>query len=205
MTATPSPLGTMLTAGMNRLFDRLVDLDPASAERLAELEGRTLEVQLEGPGINLLLNVSDGRLRASIGGEAQPDASLKATPGGFLALAASGGETAVGRLKIEGDVDTARRFQELFAGLDPDWEEGMTRVFGDVIGFQAARLMGNGVAWLRQAGASLAESASEYVREESRQLVTRPEMEEFLDAVDDLRDDVAHLESRVQRLQEPDS
>ena len=195
----------MLTSGLNGLFERLVGLDPVSAERLAQLEGRTLEVQLLGPGIKLLLSVEDGRLRASINDQVEPEASLQATPGGFLALAASGGETAVGRLKIEGDVDTARRFQEFFAGLDPDWEEGLTRVFGDVIGFQAARLLGDGVAWLRQAGALMAESASEYVREETRQLVTRPEMEEFLDAVDDLRDDVAHLESRMQQLQEPDS
>ena len=104
---------------------------------------------------------------------------------------------------MEGDADTARRFQEFFSGLSPDWEEALTRVFGDVLGFQAARALRGGLTWMRQAGLSLAENFSEYLREESRQLVTRPEMEEFLDAVDDLRDELARLEARLERLGDP--
>ena len=75
----------------------------------------------------------------------------------------------------------------------------MTRIFGDVIGFQLSRLVGGGLGLAKHARDSMERNISEYLREESRQLVTATEMDQFLDNVDDLRDDVARLEARLRR------
>ena len=193
------PSESMLAAGLSRAFARLLTYDLNARERLARMDGLVLGVVISGPELKFRLAVQDRGLVALPGLDEGEGATISATPGAFLALAASGGELSVGQFKVQGDADTARRFQEFFAGLSPDWEEALSRVFGDVIGFQAARAVRGGLVWVRQAGRSLAENLSEYLREESRQLVTRPELEEFLDQVDELRDDVARLEARLKR------
>lgn len=193
-----------LVQRLNDLFSRGLALDPDLKRKLRPLEGRSMGVTLDGPGLSVTLSVTDRSLAARPGLDDGASAVVRASPGAFLALAASGGASAVGRLTIDGDAETARRFQAFFRSLDPDWEEALTSILGDVAGFQASRLLRQGARWLREAGESLSEQASEYVREESRQLVTRPEMESFLDDVDDLRDDAERLLQRADRILPPE-
>jgi ubiquinone biosynthesis protein UbiJ len=74
-------------------------------------------------------------------------------------------------------------------------------VFGDVVGVQIANACADALRRTRSAGAGLAESAAEYVVEESRDVVGRDELNAFHDDVDALRDDVERLAARVRRLQ----
>jgi ubiquinone biosynthesis protein UbiJ len=188
-----------LSRRLCELLDRVVALDPTATRSLRRLEGRSLGVALRGPGMRVVLAVKDGHM---VPGDPDGDvgAWIKATPGSLISLAASGGRAVAGQLEMSGDGETAARFQEFFRGLSPDWEEGLTRVFGDVLGVQIARGLRGGGELVRQAGYSLSRNVSDYLREESRQLVSQPELDEFLDQVDDLRDDVERLEARVRRL-----
>lgn len=186
-----------LADGVNGLIGRLLKLDPEIKRKLRGLEGRCIAITLDGPELSFHLRCDDRALLALPGFPEAPGAQIRATPGAFMALAASGGAGAVGKVSVEGDAETARRFQQFFTELSPDWEDALTQLFGDVLGFQVSQLMGRGLSWLKSAGRSMGETGSEYLREESRQLVTRPEMEAFLDAVDDLRDDVERIEARV--------
>ncbi|MFK7957186.1 MAG: SCP2 domain-containing protein [Lysobacterales bacterium] len=188
-----------LADGVNTLLGRILKLDPELKRKLRGLEGRCLAVTLDGPELSFHVRCDDRELKALPGFPESPGAQIRATPGAFLALAASGGTGAVGKVSVEGDAETARRFQQFFSDLNPDWEEALTGLFGDVLGFQVAQLMERGFSWLKSAGRGLGETGSEYLREESRQLVTRPEMEVFLDAVDDLRDEVDRLEARLRK------
>ena len=144
--------------------------------------------------------VDEGRFRVAPVHEAEPDAWLRASPGAFAALGSSGGQAAAGQIELSGDTETARRFQQFFNDLEPDFEESMTRIFGDVLGFQLSRFVTGSLAWAKRTGSRFAEDVGDYLKEESRQLVAKPELEQFLDGVDDLRDDAARLERRVQKL-----
>ena len=75
------------------------------------------------------------------------------------------------------------------------------RVFGDIAGVQVARALAAGLRQARVAGRNLAESAAEYVTEESRDVVPRAELEAFHDDVDALRDDVERIAAKIARLQ----
>lgn len=186
--------------GLAAALNRVVSLDPDARRKLRKLEGRTVGIELAGPDIEFALGVRDGRFEFGPMEAMAPDARIRATPGAFVALAGSGGAAASGNLELAGDTESARRFQQFFSELDPDFEEAATRIFGDVIGFQVSRLVAGGVRWARQSSWRLAEDLSEYLREESRQLISAPEMEHFLDEVDDLRDGVERLAVRVNRL-----
>ena len=181
-------------------LNRVVALDPEARRKLRKLEGRTVGIELTGPGIRFALGVEDGRFGFGPIEAIEPDATIRATPGAFVAMAGSGGQAAAGNIELAGDTETARRFQQFFSELSPDFEEAATRIFGDVIGFQVSRLVAGGMKWARESSWRFAEDVSEYLREESRQLVNEPEMEAFLDAVDDLRDDVERLSVRVDKL-----
>ncbi len=190
-----SALGKLMAGALNRA----INLDPDSKRPLRRLEGRSLGIEVLGPGLRFVLQVDEGEFEVVLDDSIEPSAWVKATPGAFLALAATQGQAGAGKMEIVGDVEAGRRFQELFENLNPDFEESFTRVFGDVMGVQIARLVKGGMDWARQRGKHLSEDVGVYLRDESRQLVNRYEMEEFLDAVDDLRDDVARLQKRIDR------
>jgi len=179
--------------------NRLLAMDADTAARLAEFEGRTVAFHLEGPEIWLYLTPEGRGLKVSAQGQAET--TLRGTPGALFASAVSDPEQrAAGRIHIEGDAHLGQAFERLARRLKPDWEEPLARAFGDVVGPRIARALRGGVAWTRDAGVSVAEQFSEYLREESRHLVSRPEMDAFLAEVDELRDAVERLQARIEHL-----
>ena len=70
----------------------------------------------------------------------------------------------------------------------PDFDEAFAKVFGDVIGFQIARAVRGGLGWARASAQALTRDTVDYLQEESRDLVGRPELDGFLDEVDALRE-----------------
>ena len=207
--------GRALEAALNRALA----LDPDTRDALRPLDGRSVVLSLDPPGaegapLALRLTVAQDRLNVGpVDLEATPDLAVRGTLAGALSFGMQtllpkllGGRedddasVPVGRMRIEGDADLARRLQRLAERFDPDWRQPFAAVFGDVVGVQIA----NGfVAALKQAragGRSFAENAAEYLTEESRDVVPRAELEAFYDDVDALRDDAARLAARVARL-----
>src|SRR5690606_6756036 len=106
----------------------------------------------------------------------------------------------VGRIRVSGDVELARRLQRLAERFDPDWQLPFVRVFGDILGVQVAQALAAALRQARDTGRALAESGAEYLTEESGDLVGKAELQAFHDDVDTLRDDVERLAARVARL-----
>jgi len=192
----PAPLLRLLEG----LLNRLLALDSSASAALTALEGRSVALRLKPWPSPLQLTVSAGRLLASDANA--PDLAISATPGALLAMAAERGgfELPAGRIDISGDADLARRVQKLIAGLDPDWDRPFVQFFGEVAGFQLAKGVRGALAWGRATAKSMVLNSSEYLREESRDLIAPGELADFVDAVDVIRDDVERLEARIERL-----
>ena len=194
--------GRALQAALNRALA----LDPDTRDSLRTLDGRTVALQLASPPLAMQVRVAGDRLEVGPVPDAQePDLSVRSTIGGLLSqlpFLRNDKATPVGQLRIEGDADLARRLQRMAERFDPDWQQPFTRVFGDVLGVQVAKAFAATLREARVVGRNLAESAAEYVTEESRDVVPRAELEAFHDAVDTLRDDAARLAARVARLRE---
>ena len=215
---TDSPFDWKPVAGraLEAALNRAVALDPDTRDALQPLNGRSVVLALdaaESP-LAMRLQVDGDRLRVGpVDAEQTPDLAVRSTLGGVLSFGMQtllpkllgkrdDDEAAVpvGRMRIEGDAELARRLQRLAERFDPDWQQPFTAVFGDVLGVQIA----NGVAAaLRQArvgGQKFAETAAEYLTEESRDVVPRAELDAFHDDVDTLRDDAERLAARIARL-----
>jgi ubiquinone biosynthesis protein UbiJ len=101
---------------------------------------------------------------------------------------------------IRGDAEVAELYRELLALARPDPEEETARLFGDVTARRLGNFARDTIAWLKGAKRSVGENIAEYLTEESRDLVNRTELDEFLRGVDDLREGTDRLEARIRRL-----
>jgi ubiquinone biosynthesis protein UbiJ len=199
------PAGRALEAALNRALA----LDPETRAALAPLDGRSVELAVESPPLALRIGVDGERLRVGpADASREPDLGVRGTLGGLLSLlplplsgnSRSDDAPPVGRMRISGDAELARRLQRLAERFDPDWQLPFTAVFGDIIGVQVAGAVAAALRHARDAGRDLAGVAAEYVTEESRDVVPRAELDAFHDDVDTLRDDAARLAARVARL-----
>jgi ubiquinone biosynthesis protein UbiJ len=203
----PNPILSMLGRGMQSALNHALDLDPDTRSHLQPLDGRALQLSFKGTGMTLRLRVDGERLIVGPGFEGPSGLHVTATPGSLLGMAVArlrgDAEASLppGQVEISGDAELARRLQGLAARFQPDIDEAFCRAFGDVLGFQIARGFRRAIGAARDTAATLIRDGADYLVEESRDLVAKPELEQFLDDVDSLRERADRFAARVDRLQ----
>lgn len=194
------PAGRALEAALNRALR----LDAATRDALIPLNGRSIAVRMQAPALALRITVDGERLRIGPDDGDAADLSVRGTIGGLLGqlpMFRRDNAPAIGKLRIEGDAELARRLQTLAQRFDPDWQRPFAQVFGDVLGVQIADALADALRHARSAADDGAHVVAEYLTEESRDIVAKAELNAFLDDVDALRDDVERLAARIGRLQ----
>jgi ubiquinone biosynthesis protein UbiJ len=195
------PAGRALEAALNRVLA----LDPDAQAGLRALDGRRVALRVDSPPLALEVRVEGDALRVGPPGHGrEPDLGVRGTLAGLLGqlpMFRRDDAPPVGRLRIEGDAELARRLQQLARNFDPDWQKPFAEVFGDVVGVQVANAFATALKQARDFAANGAETFAEYVTEESRDVVPKAELDAFHDDVDALRDDLERLAARVARLQ----
>jgi ubiquinone biosynthesis protein UbiJ len=127
------------------------------------------------------------------------DATISGSPLALLRLAgATGGRGAA----VSGDAEIANSYRELLAFARPDFEEELSRLIGDVAARALSQFALKTVEWARGARRTAGENIAEYLQEESRDLVNKPELEEFLHGVDTLRETADRVDARIARLEQ---
>ena len=205
MTERPLPFdslkplaGRTLEAALNRALA----LDPETRDDLRALDGRRVVLRIASPPLTVQVRVAGNRLEVGPADEDEPDLAVRATLGGLLSqlpFFKRDDAPPVGKLRIEGDADLARRLQKLAGRFDPDWQQPFAAVFGDVLGVQIAHAIAGGLRHARDAAGAFASNAAEFITEESRDVVARAELNAFHDDVDALRDEVDRIAARVTR------
>ena len=194
------PAGRALEAALNRALA----LDPDTRAALKPLDGRRIQLAVESPALAAEIRVEGERLVVGPADQAnEPDLGVRGTLGGLISqlpFFKRDDAPPVGKVRVSGDADLARRLQRMAERFDPDWQKPFVSVFGEVLGVQIAKGVAAALREAKVAGASVAGSAAEYLTEESRDVVAKDELHAFLDDVDALRDDVERLAARVNRL-----
>lgn len=182
--------------------NRLLRLDPETLKRLGDLHGQVVCIEFRDLGRRLYLEPSEAGFRMSAEHATKPAVTLRGTLATFARLGFDPDRRgpAPGELEVQGDVALGQRMQAILQDLDLDWEEPLARLFGDPAGHAIARTLRAVHAWHVEALKTFGRNAAEYLQEESRLVPVRADVEEFLDAVDVLRNDVERLEARLQRL-----
>ena len=188
-----------LEAALNRNV-----VDSRKAKSLArQLDGKVMSLVAQGTPFAIHFKVNDGRFALASRHEGPADATLSGTPLSLLALAGPAAEDSLrgASVRIEGDDEIAQKFRELLGLAQPDAEEELARVIGDVAARQVANAARGFIDWGRKASAAFATNVAEYLQEEGRDVPVRLEIEEFLESVDHLREATDRLEARIARLE----
>ena len=200
LTPLPQMMAGLLEAGVNRVLA----LDEESSKRLLKLQGKSLQLDLEGLEITLFLSFDSGNVQVALESANEPDTVIIGTPMALFAMAAPGDFGNWGlpgsNVQISGDANLARDIERLFSKMDPDWEKPFSDILGDVLGFQITSGIRQGVQAVRSAAEQTAEMAGTYFRDESDELVRPAELAEFNQVVDQLNDAVERLEARIKNI-----
>jgi ubiquinone biosynthesis protein UbiJ len=181
-------------------INRLLRANAWALDKLRPHAGKIVVVSCLPLQVRVIVT-PEGALARTSGNEAA-DALIAVTPG-LVMRAAARDPDAWRDAKVTGDVELAAAVDYVARNLSWDFEEDLSRVFGDVaahrIGTAARRLD----QWGRETALNLAHAAAEYVTFESPLLASAGDLERFNRDVDTLRDDAERLEKRVALVASP--
>ena len=186
-------------------LNRALKLDPDALAALAELAGKVLAFEFINTGLVLYIFPfpdTDG-VRLDVNHEGEADVNIRGTPVNMLAylLSNSGsGEGFTGRLEVSGDDGLAQRFQKVVKDIDLDWEEHLSHWFGDTLAHKLGKVVRSSVRFAKDTRRTLELDVSEYLRYEKDVLPELNEVNEYITAIDVLRDDVERLKLRIEKL-----
>lgn len=192
-----------LLTPFSQLLNRTVQASTPARRQLERLEGRTFAVQVDVPGgLRLVLAVANGQMELAAD-DRPADTTVFGTPLALLAMTAPLADLRLrtGRVRIEGDAETAQAFRELLSHAHPDLEAEVARVMGEAPAHHALRLARGVFQFGKQVAGSFAANTAEYLTEETHQLPPRAEAEIFMDDVDRLREGVDRAEARLRLLE----
>lgn len=170
---------------------------------LARIAGRSLELRLAATPLKLRFVAGADSVSLSMQGDTPADATIEGSPFTFARLAMGNPMQTIraGGAQVTGDGEVAQGFQQLFEAAQPDFEEELSRLTGDVAAHRLANLARDAVEFGRRARETFMQNVAEYVTEESRDVPLRAEVEEFLADVDGLREATDRLEARITGLE----
>lgn len=193
MTGIPLPLSQVALSGLNHVLEQ----QPALRDRMRAHAGRCIRIVVKGP-------LGEVRSDARIGPQGLLSVTSGEEPGVTLTLALSvdavfaglgkGAEGLAPHMKVEGDVMLAGAVGEVAKSLRWDYEEDLSRVFGDVM----ANRIGSLVRGFRSRGEGLW-SRSEAVLKRNLASEEGPVVD--LASFRAFSDEVATLRARIARLE----
>jgi ubiquinone biosynthesis protein UbiJ len=170
---------------------------------LSRIAGRSLELRLSVTPLRLRFVAGTDRVSLGMGGEAPADATIEGSPFTFARLAMGNPMQTLraGGAQVTGDGEIAQGFQQLFEAAQPDFEEELSRLTGDVAAHHLANLARDARDFGRRARDTFMQNVAEYLTEESRDVPLRAEVEEFVAGVDALREATDRLDARLAALE----
>jgi ubiquinone biosynthesis protein UbiJ len=179
-------------------LNRLLGAEAWARDKLKPYAGQCVEFRA-APLPALHLQILDTGLLGNAAQDAAPNLVVTIGSGALPALM-QGEEALMREISIEGNADLASTVQYLFRHLRWDFEEDLSRVFGDALAHRMVEEGSRFAAWNREAAGKLAQNLAEYWTEEQPMLARPAEVRQFLADVDRLRDDLARLEKRIEAL-----
>jgi ubiquinone biosynthesis accessory factor UbiJ len=189
-------------ASAEALLNRGIDASAQAAAVAQRLDGTSFQVDVVGV-TSVRANILGGRL-ALLAGEAETvaDAAVSGRLSALLRLLQDGNREPGTAVQIRGDAQIADGYRELFTLARPDPEEELSRWVGDFAARRLSRFAQAALEVARRTRRTFGDNIAEYLQEEGRDLVNQTELEEFLRAVDGVRETADRIEARLARLEQ---
>lgn len=190
---------------LEKVLSRYMTLGANSSELLRQLAGKTVTLNLTPPGVTIVFCFTPEGVQLQRESGVASDLCISGSPLHLLE-AAAGSENQKGlfegSLAVQGDMETARKIQNLLASTYAS--SGEARIVHD-FGPSLARKLSAADRVVRQwggeVGENLREDVSEFLQEEIRIVPAKNEAEAQFAAISELRDAVARLDARIERME----
>lgn len=188
-----SPLDALPAA-----INHMLAAEPWARAQLVPHIGKTLHLVVRPFTIRLAVEPDGAIARASTTAPADTTVTL---PYSAVARLLAGGREAVMRdMRLDGDADFAQAVSLLATNLRWDVEEDLSKVVGDGASHRLVSAARRASGEIKRTNERVVAGVSEYLLEENPQLVRPRAVDSLATGVRQLRDDLARLEKRMDRL-----
>ena len=192
----PLPLVVAIEQGI----EAALRLDPDTRQRIHSIDGKVVKIRVTSTQITLALSVVDGKVYVIGADDEQANTTITGSLRALRSLSQGNDALYRGEVVIEGDIGFCQTLKEILGSLDPDWEELISPLVGDLlahrIGVQTQCLS----SWFARTKSAFKQNSSEYLQEEAEILAPNSQVRAFCSEVDELRAASDRLEARVKRL-----
>ncbi|HET6756247.1 MAG TPA: SCP2 sterol-binding domain-containing protein [Burkholderiales bacterium] len=171
-------------------------------QKLREHKHKTAQISL--PPFTFCLTVLEGGEVATAAPDAAADALLSLDFPLLLRILA-GDEAAASEVSVSGDAQFAADINTIARNLRYDAEEDLSRVVGDVAAHRIASAARDFVSWQKSLLGNFAQTTAEFLTFERPVLADAARVRGFIAEVDELKDAVARLEKRMEKLRARDA
>ncbi len=185
---------------INKAMNKSLSYDLVSVKKLDTFDKKVIKVELLSTPFEFFILINDRMVSIDKAFTGEVDTTIKGTPIALFAMGADEQIAGVKNVEIFGDANTGQFFAKWMKNIKPDWEEAWCDLLGDGMGVRASNIAKGILDFGKRFKDSMVSNTSEYLVEESRDLIAPAEMEDFLDDVDDLKADTARLEQQINAL-----
>lgn len=185
------------------IINRYLALDPEMLDKLAAFGGKVIKLEISDIKKDLYILPGASGLQILQQHDGQVDTVLRGTSVSLFKMGMVSNVADMllkGEVEISGDTRLGHQFKNIFSQMDIDWSEPLAQLVGDGLAFQFQQSGKKLGRWGKDSLKSVSASFSEYLQEESRDVVTGAELEAFNDDVDLLRNDVDRLQEKIKKL-----
>ena len=193
----------MTLALVESAINRFLAMDLEAAELIAPLEGKLIGILPRAVDEPICCLISGARIEVITQPQRTPDLVVAGNLLDLVRLGTVGSPESLMRerdITMSGDVEVARSVKVMLRRFQPDWEESLSRVVGDVLARRIAVGIRSIAEWTNESRESLTATLSEALTEEKRVLPTRLRYQQHQAAVEQVRDDSDRLMVRVDQL-----
>ena len=194
----------LLCAGLEIALNRYLALEPDVLAEFGKLGGRVIALQAEGPGWEFFLCPHARGVQVLDRYEGKPDVRIRARPSQLVRQMLRGGSgegSPLSGVQVEGDAGLMQQFGTLLSRVGFDLEEWLAKAMDAGAAQRVGGALRGLAGWGRQTASTLALDTAEYLREETRDLVHRADVERWMADVDELGKRVDGFAARVARLE----
>lgn len=179
------------------LINRLLGQQDWAAQELRPHAGKHLRIAMGGMALQCAINDEGQLIRSPADAELAVSIQL---PVQALSQLGDGIDGISRHARIEGDAQLAETIAHLLRHLRPDIGATLSPLFGDVVAQRIDDGIGSLAAALADSSQRVGTNLRDYLVNESPSLVDQHTLADFSKDVRRLRDDLARLEKRIERL-----
>ena len=183
--------------------NKILSLDEEACSALKKINKKIIALEFENTQLKLYIKPIENSLSIKTECGVNPDVSIVSTPVSFIkTILSSKTQHPILpiNMKIVGDTNLARDFQNIISNLKVDFEEPLSGYLGDTIAFQIGRFLRKASNSTFSIVETIMSDTSEYLRFEIEMLPDELLINEFNKEVDCLRDETELISKRIDKL-----